>query len=239
MLSTVQLVHLIESKNFGVEYQPIIDVRNKEVFAYEALARFYNCSDKPIRPDHVFAALHDNPLSLYQVELAQKKLQLANAPHSHRLFVNLDQDSYFVCDRHDEPNAFLNLFKEYHTTLVVELIENSEISDARKSLEMINLMKENNIKTALDDVCNEHSMLSTLVLERVNYIKFDRYVMLNRHRPAFLTLLDALISYAKAANKPLILEGVETEEDFAFAQEIGVDYVQGFLFKSQFINIRA
>ena len=74
------LLYILKAKNYGVEYQPIISVETLEVFAYEALSRFYDEANNPIPPDHVYKALHHNPLSLFQVELAQKKLQLKHAP---------------------------------------------------------------------------------------------------------------------------------------------------------------
>jgi len=239
------LLYILKAKNYGVEFQPIIAVETLKVFAYEALSRFYDEANNPIPPDHVYKALHHNPLSLFQVELAQKKLQLKHAPKNFKLFVNLDQDSYFaygddVADHSattTELNPFIRLFLEHgDNEIVVELIENSEINDAKMSLNMIKLMASYNIRTALDDICNEQSMLSTAVLEQVDFIKFDRFVVLNKHNSSFLLLIKALISYAEEAGKKTILEGVETEEDLAFAKALNIDYVQGFLFKPQFVT---
>ena len=242
-LSTQQLLSIIENKRFGVEYQPIVEVSNLNIYAYEALSRFYDDHNQLIAPDLVFSALHHNPLSLFQVELAQKKLQLQHAPSHGKLFVNLDQDSFFACvdpDSSGQPediNPFIELFLKFtNNDLVVELIENSEINDAKMSVEMINLMASSNISTALDDIFNEQSMISTTVLERVDFMKLDRFVVTNRQQSGFLLLVKAMIAYSKSAGKKTILEGVETAEDFEFAKSLGVDYVQGFLFKEQFVR---
>lgn len=242
LLSSDLLLSIIEKQAFGVEYQPIIALDNQAIFAYEALSRFFDDEQQPIRPDLVFAALHDSPLTLHQVELAQKKLQLINAPSGKRLFINLDQDSYFQGQQGidaDSDNTYVTLFKQFSSELVVELIENSEINDAKMSLQMIKSMGNHQIKTALDDVCNEHSMLSTMVLERVDYIKLDRLVVQNKENSSFLLLVNALVGYAKQAEKAVILEGIETPEDLEFARSLGVTYVQGFLFKDKFIKVRA
>lgn len=241
VISNEVLLNIIEQQAYGVEYQPIISVTSGEVYAYEALSRFFDSNGNSVRPDLVFSALHESPLTLHQVELAQKKIQLAHAPSNHCLFVNLDQDSYFEGQLGKEAsshNAYVTLFKAFDGELVVELIENSEINDAKMSLQMIRSMGIHQIKTAIDDVCNEHSMLSTMVLERVDFIKFDSLVVANQHDDKFLKLVRALIAYAKSSNKIIILEGVETQDDLTFANELGVDYVQGFLFKSQFIHYR-
>jgi EAL domain-containing protein (putative c-di-GMP-specific phosphodiesterase class I) len=71
----------MEKQRYGVEYQPIIDIENKEIYAYECLSRFFDEKNIPIRPDIVYSSLHDSPLSLFQVEYQQKKLQLSYAPN--------------------------------------------------------------------------------------------------------------------------------------------------------------
>lgn len=43
------------------------------------------------------------------------------------------------------------------------------------------------------------------------------------------------MNYARKTSKYSILEGVETESDLELAREMGVDFVQGYLFKKEFI----
>ena len=238
------LLFLIQNQRYGVEYQPIVAVDNLAIFGYEALSRFYDHNAQLIAPDLVYRALHHHPLSLFEVELAQKKLQLEHAPIGAKLFVNLDQDSFFAVESPDAlnhadaaVNPFLELFLQHkNNDLVIELIENSEVNDAIMSMKMIQLMASNNIKTALDDIFNQHSMISTSVLQEVNFMKFDRYVVLNKQDPEFLLLIKMMVGYAQASGKKIILEGIETQADLDFAKSINVDYVQGFLFKPQFLR---
>jgi len=236
-LTTSCLIELIEKQRFGVEYQPIMSLQSNEIFAYESLARFYSNKNSPIRPDIVYSSLHQSPLSLFQVEYQQKKLQLAHAPKQVDIFVNLDQDSYFSSGTPEDENPFLLLFKNYHhSTIVVELIENSEINDAIMSLAMIDTLAKNDIATAIDDVCNPHSMISTAVIQLVEFIKLDKDVIVNKNNKNFLLLVKSLIDFAHNTGKKVILEGVETEEDLLFAKFINVDFVQGFYYREQFIN---
>jgi EAL domain-containing protein (putative c-di-GMP-specific phosphodiesterase class I) len=71
-LSSATLIELIENQSYGVEYQPIISIKNQEIYACECLSRFFNEKNVPIRPDLVFSSLHCSPLSLFQVEYQQK-----------------------------------------------------------------------------------------------------------------------------------------------------------------------
>ncbi|WP_022941000.1 EAL domain-containing protein [Psychromonas hadalis] len=237
-LNAPQLLELMETKRYGVEYQPIIATNGGDVFAYECLSRFFSADGQKIRPDFVYASLHDNPLSLFQVEYEQKKLQLSYAPNSTDIFVNLDQDSYSASGLLGSDNPFVKLFKNYHkANIIVELIENSEISDAIMSLSMIDNLSKNNINTAIDDLFNPQSMLSTSVVQMVDYIKLDKYVISKQHNKKFMPLVNAMIGYAHETGKKIILEGVETEEDLRFAKMIGADFVQGFLYKNLFKNV--
>lgn len=77
-------------------------------------------------------------------------------------------------------------------------------------------------------------MVSTSVIQLVDYIKLDKHVVAEKHNKQFMLLVEALINYAHSAGGKIILEGVETESDIIFARKINVDYVQGFLFKKWF-----
>ena len=238
LLSAECLIKLIENKRFGVEYQPIVSCKSQDIFAYESLARFYDDDNQAIRPDIVYESLHTSPLSLFQVEYQQKKLQLSYAVNGYDIFVNLDQDSYFSCGVIDQSNPFLKLFKDFQkSNVVVELIENSEINDAIMSLAMIDNLAKNNIPTAIDDVCNPQSMISTSVIQLVNYIKLDKFVIKNKNNRNFMLLVKSIIDYAHSANKKVILEGVETFEDLALAKQLKCDFVQGFYYRKHFKNV--
>jgi EAL domain-containing protein (putative c-di-GMP-specific phosphodiesterase class I) len=202
------------------------------------LIEIFDEKNIPIRPDIVYSSLHDSPLSLFQVEYQQKKLQLSYAPNRVDIFVNLDQDSYFSTGASKDNNPFLNLFKNFEKSkITVELIENSEINDAIMSLAMIDNLSNNNIRNAIDDVCNPQSMVSTAVIQLVNYIKLDKYVLRNKSNVNFMLLVESLINYAHSAGKKLILEGVETVDDLHFATKLNVDFVQGFYYRELFKNV--
>lgn len=237
LLSQNGLLELIESKRFGVEYQPIVEVNTGSVFAYEALSRFKMMNGDFIRPDYVYASLHDNPLLLFQVELAQKKIQLAGLSSDEKIFVNLDQDAFFACGQEVGNNAFVELIqKEGENRVIVELIENSEMSDALMSLSMIEVFNQLGVCTALDDMCNPKSMLSVAVLQLVEWIKLDKCVLTNRYDANFMAFVSKIIDFAHMTGKQVILEGVEQEADLAFARLIGVDYVQGFYYRDRFLS---
>ena len=60
--------------------------------------------------------------------------------------------------------------------------------------------------------------------------------MANRDNPSYQHLVQAILQFAQKTNKRTILEGIETQADWLFAQQLQVDFVQGYYFSEQFIN---
>lgn len=236
-LSPHQVLDSILEKRFGTEYQPIIATRSGEVFGWEALARFYTRQGHPLPPQHVFELLHDNPLLLYHTEYSVKCLQIAHAPSAGKLFINLDPDSYHHGKQADGSNLFRDLFKGQQDTLVVELIENLHIKDVEMSREVVNALAYAEIPLALDDLSTTQGLVSLENLSNARFLKFDRSWLGDMRKPRRKELLEWVLDVARRLNAQTILEGVERPEDLQLAEALGVDFVQGFLFREKFILI--
>jgi EAL domain-containing protein (putative c-di-GMP-specific phosphodiesterase class I) len=234
-ISTSELINLIDHNLFGVEYQPLINVTTGEIYAYEALARFYTLGNRKISPLLVFSALHDNPITLFKVECQLKKLQIAHAPQEKKLFLNLDPDAYVAHGSSGLDNPLLNLLC-ITPEIVVELIENTDSNDARICIELSKVLSNQGVSIAIDDIGSPHSMLSIPIMTMVNYMKLDKYWLRFRDDKNHYALLNKLVQYAQETGKITVLEGIETESDYYFAQQLGIDLVQGYLFKEQFVE---
>lgn len=236
MLHEVELIDMVERQRFGVEYQPIVDAISGEVIGYEALARFFDAQGSYIPPLNVFRALHDSPLMLAQVELQLKRLQLRFRPDDSLLFLNLDPHAFSLLQNADGSHALMNMLQK-SSSLVMELIENTDVNEARISNEVSELLRQAGISSALDDVGAPGTMVALNILNDVDYIKFDRY-WLQPESEKMHVLLKSLISFAQNSGKKTILEGVESPEDLAQGVNWGVDYIQGYFYRELFIEAR-
>ncbi|MFN4236089.1 MAG: EAL domain-containing protein [Vogesella sp.] len=236
-ISTHTLLDILEQQRIGAEYQPIKHVHTLQTVGHEALARFYDDKQQAVAPQDVFAALHASPITLVQAEQLSKRWQIANAPADGLLFLNLDPD---VIDNEASPeqHPVLRLLDQPNR-MVVEIIENASIQEARRSLWLASCLAGMGIKTALDDIGGNGTMLSLPILCSVDIFKFDRAWLRAMHQPAQKRMLCMLLDYARQEKRTTILEGIETAADLALARELGVDWVQGYYFKSEFIHTRA
>lgn len=221
----------LHSLTLSCEYQPFVNPQDLSINGYEALARFYLPNGQAIAPNLVFEQLHESSATLAAVEYQAKAFQLQHAPSEQRLFINVDPHA--VNGPYTE--KLLTLLSDYQH-ITVEIIENTCISDAQLANQLFRQFKEANIKVALDDIGAPHSLLSIDLMLNVDFLKFDRYWLTLIEQSQGIQLIAALVEFAKRTGKQTILEGIETEAQLAFAKSIGVDFVQGFLFKPWFIR---
>lgn len=226
------LYDIIQNRRFGVEYQPIVELKTGDIMGWESLARFRSNEGDLLRPDLIFEALHADELSLFNVEYQMKWLQLTSAPKGDTLFLNIDPHA-FALFGNDNRNPLLELLKG-KPGLVIEIIENTDASDAVYSSGMAQAYRDHGLQIALDDIGAPDSMLSFDILLGVDYLKLDRSWIKNQKKDHYEQLLHALCYFARASGKKLVLEGVENENDLMFARYLGVDYVQGFHYRHCF-----
>lgn len=232
--SVADLRELFAQAEHGVEYQPIVAVADGSVLAYEALARFRDRHGRPLRPDRVFQAFHSSPLSLFELELRVKQGQIRHAPPGQALFLNIDLDAFAAYGGGDG-NPLLDLFTD-RDDLVVEIIENCSVADARISLDMLQCFRQRRLRLALDDIGARETLVSFDVLAGVDYLKLARDWLGRRGDAGFAALLRALCNFAHDTGKAVIFEGIETPEQLAWARDNGADFVQGFLFRDRFVS---
>lgn len=221
---------ILDRRLYWTLYEPFVDLGTGKVMGYEALARFLRPDGVPVSPGTFFALLHADPKLLFEAELAVKRHQLAHAPRHGELFLNLDPDSW-AAGGEGADNALLDLLADSGHRVVVEVIENLDVSDALVSRGMMAAARARGLRLALDDVGAANSLLSFESLDEAEVLKFDRTLLRALGRTRRRAVIQALSRMARETGARTILEGVETASDLQLAQELGVDWVQGWFFK--------
>ena len=231
-----RLLDCVIRQRFGVEYQPLVCSKTGETQCHEALARFIDSEGRPMRPDLVFEALHDNPMLLFHTELEMKRLQLDEAPAHGLLFVNLDPDSFACGEAESGDNRFVPLLTAQRSRLVVEVIENLHLKDVALAHRMMTVLDREKIRMAIDDLSSSRGLISYASLISASFLKFDRSWLNGELSSRQRTILTWALAQAMDLGLTTVLEGVETQEHLNMARHMGFDLVQGFLFSSRFIR---
>lgn len=229
---------LVDAGAFWTEYEALVELRSLRTVGYEALARFETPAGARVPTGPMFAVLHGERELLARAELLLKQHQIAYAPRTGELFLNLDPDSW---DRRvdDARNPLLALISGVRRRVVVEVIENLDAADAMLGRDLVATLRSRGLPVALDDVGATNALLSFEALDDAEVLKFDRSLLrrlggATRRR----ALLEALVSMARRTGARTVLEGVETPRDLALARELGVDLVQGWLFRDRAVEAR-
>lgn len=231
-----RILECLTSRRFGVEYQPLVCTKTGETQCHEALARFIDSAGRPLPPDQVFEALHDNPLLLLHAELEMKRLQMAEAPQHGLLFVNLDPDSYAVGTAEDGKNVFLPVLLPQRSRLVVEVIENLHMQDILRAESMMQALGQEKIRMAIDDLSSSRGLVSYSALDQASFLKFDRSWLSGNLSAKQRTILTWAIAQAIDLGLTTVLEGIETRSQLDMAKDMGFDLAQGFIFRERFIQ---
>ncbi len=209
-------------------FQPIVDIKTGEIFAYEALMR--PTSEKLKSIDEIIRLAKEQS-KLYQLELLtwngaiKSCINQGRAFDNKKLFINsISNTSLSTMDYKD----FEEYFSDYIGNLVIEISEREE-PDSEFMDKKFAFAKKWNMEIAIDDFGSGYNTEKVLLNISPNYVKIDISLVRNIDKDLERqNLLSNMISFIKTRNAKIIAEGVETKEEMITLIHLGIDYVQGF-----------
>ena len=220
---------LIDRNLFNYHFQPIVNAKNGEIVAYEALMR----TDPSIGMNPMEVIETAEAYSrLYEIEKATMFNVMERFTKEHdkfngcKVFVN-SIPGYFL---NEEDNAeFGKLYSSYLNDIVFEITEHDTISDD----ELITLKhlggNENGNQIAIDDYGTGHSNIVNLLRYSPQVIKIDRFLITDIHKDINKQMfVRSTIELARLNDIKVLAEGVETSDELNAVISYGVDYIQGY-----------
>ena len=224
------LMLLISQNKFIYHYQPIIDVKARNIYAYEALMR----TDREINMSPLeILATADSYNRLYSIERATVFNVLKQYADSHdklffnrKVFINSIPGHFLNSNDRQE---ILTKYSSYLDSTVFEIIESDAAGD--EEIDLIRTMGSGDIHIpiAIDDYGSGYSNMVNLLRYAPQIIKVDRLLIADIDKDANKQMfMTGTIDFAKANQIKVLAEGVETQEEFRTVVALGVDYVQGY-----------
>lgn len=215
--------------DFTMAFQPIVDVRERKVFAYEALIRgLQGEGAETILPQvtvdnrYVF----DQACRVKAVELASR---LAMPCFVSINFLPNAVYQAATCIRATLEAARRSGFPTEQ--LIFEITENEQLVDKEHLKSIIREYKRQGFKTAIDDFGAGYSGLNLLAEFQPDIIKLDMaLVRAIDTDPVRKAIVRGILGVCQALHIEVIAEGVETRAEFALLREFGIGLFQGFLF---------
>jgi diguanylate cyclase len=217
----------MQRRAFGFAYQPIVDVGDWHVHAYEALCR---PTDERFRsPADLFRAAEDAgqilPLGRVLRELCI--LPVADLPEACRLFINIHPHEL------NDPRLLdgETVLREHAPRIVFEITEAAEIENFGRTRDLLSKLRNHGYRIALDDLGAGYASLNLLALLEPDYVKLDiEMVRAVRGNDRTGRLVTHILDFARGENMQVVAEGIETTDEYQSVRDLGVTLMQGYFF---------
>jgi len=233
-----ELRHAIEEGELVLHYQPILDIRTREVVALEALVRWQH-PERGLVPPGVFIEVAEdsgliNELGKWVVrEACEQIARWQRASTFDPVTVNVNLSGHQLGGESlaawiagvIEETGIDGSYLAFEMTESALLDRGTEVADAILEL------KEVGGGLSMDDFGTGYSSLSALRQHPFDSLKIDRSFVGTMETDAQnLEIVRALISMAHGLGMTVVAEGVELPEHFDTLVELGCDRAQGWLF---------
>jgi len=214
---------------FSFAFQPIVDVNAREVFSYEALIR---------GPANEPAVQVLEQVAGDQFNLLDEKARVDAIALATRLGIachlNLNFRAQSIHSSEAPILTTLQAASRNHLPverIVLEVTEEEVIVDQAGFAELINKYRGYGLKVAIDDFGAGYSGLNLLANFQPDQVKLDMKLMrgIDRHGPR-QAIVRAIGQACFELGIDMIVEGIETVEEYSWLADANVRLFQGYLF---------
>lgn len=230
------LRYALDRNELYINYQPIIDVKTKQIICAEVLLRWNNIELGFVPPDRFIHIAESTgliiPIGEWVLKTAceqNKKWQDAGyKPISIAVNISVRQlENIGFVESVENILKATNLDPKY---LELEITESVAIKDINNTIKILKNLNDLGIKWSIDDFGTGYSSLGQLNKIAINTLKIDKTFVNDIVENNDSEIASAIISMAHKLKLSVVAEGVETENQLDFLRNNKCDMAQGYLF---------
>jgi EAL domain-containing protein (putative c-di-GMP-specific phosphodiesterase class I) len=216
------------SGELRMAFQPIVDVEQRDVFAYEALVRGADGRSAgqvlgDVKPEQLYT--FDQTCRVLAIETAQR------LGMSCRLSINFLPNAVYepaTCIRLTLAAARQVGFPPQQ--LIFELTEAEKIRQPEHVLDIVRDYQQRGFMTAIDDFGAGYSGLNLLADYQPHLVKLDMALVRDIDRnPVRQAIVAGVLGTCRALGVQVVAEGVETPAEYTWLRAQGIHLFQGYL----------
>lgn len=225
----------IAKGNFEIFLQPKADF-HYEIIGAEALIRYRDNEGNLIMPNN-FITLFENSkviniIDYFVFESICKLLRkwLEEGYDVKPISVNFSRYTLKNIDFVNKLNGIWKKYKVPKYLLEIEIIENDEEMSTDILHQVLQRIKAEGYALSIDDFGARYSNIALFIDNELDTLKIDRSLMKDIvFNKRVQLLISSFVHICNNLNIKLIIEGVETEEQFELLHKLNCDGIQGYL----------
>lgn len=227
----------LETGQFLLHFQPVIDLTSGKISGAEALVRWKHPQLGLLLPGEFLPVIEESglggPLGSWVLNAACRAAASWDLPTSKpfRVAVNLSADQLGSGNFVEEVAGVLDSTGLPGDRLILEITEGIAMADADATVLTLSQLRKLGVLIAIDDFGTGYSSLSHLTRLPIDVLKVDQsFIRGLETSQVDLEVTSTIIGLAHSLNMKAIAEGVETREQLDIVRDLGCDVVQGFYF---------
>lgn len=239
-----QLFQAFQNREFELFYQPIVNLKNKQIAGCEALLRWNSPQHGLVSPNLFIDVIEGSsmviPIGHWIINQALKDLRTIQDQLVSQNKLQLSEDfmmSINISGRQFTHSDFVNNLEDLREkhgiqahNIKLEMTERI-MMDGAIALEALNQCRDQGYAISIDDFGTGFSSLQYLTQMPISFLKIDRsFVMKVLSDPKSKAVVSSIIHLAHAMDLEVIAEGIENNEESLVLETLGARYGQGYLF---------
>lgn len=229
-------VAMSSDTGLSLRYQPQIAAATGLLYGAEALMRWQLDNGEWVSPNEFIPLAEDTGKILELGTWLMKTLfqQMAYWNQAGVVFGQISMNvSAVQLAREPLADQLLSMMQEFAIPveqLCVEITESTLMTDSERVMTNLKLLKKSGVTLSIDDFGTGYSSMSYLKAIDANQLKIDRSFIIGIGKQGSDEhIVRATIALAHSLNIETVAEGVDSQEQLAFLNDISCDYIQGFL----------
>jgi diguanylate cyclase (GGDEF)-like protein len=218
-----------------LHYQPIVDLREKDVNGFEALMRWHHPVLGSVPPGDFIPLAEETGLivDIGAWALREACKEAAKWPERIKVTVNLSSVQFERGDLFKAVKDALAASGLIPDRLELEITESVLLRDNARTHALLHKLRALGVKIALDDFGTAYASLSYLRSFPFDKIKIDRTFVTDLGQEKgrdCVAIIEAVTGLARHMDMCTVAEGVETDAQLQSVTQAGCTEVQGFYF---------
>ena len=217
--------------------QPQVNMETGEIIGAEALTRWIDKDGSLIPPNSFIPALEESGFVVtldkyvWQGVAIWLRMRLDQGLRVVPISLNVSRVDILACDVAEHMSSLAAQYNLPPELMRIEITETAYTGESEAVDRLTAELHNRGFSTYMDDFGTGQSTLAMLKNVNVDVIKLDRtFVPDGKTDERSTQIVSSMLGMAQSLKLPVVVEGIETNEQATLLRQMGARYAQGFLY---------